>query len=194
MAIVIREGAPIAPRRFARLYVPWSTLITAWQFLAQGGVRAREELCFLAGRIVADTDGAAGQVTSCVLPLTQAEAGFVTLTSHAQTAVILDALERRREVPLMTLHTHGDGGWHGRGCEHSAIDDEGVALTPEDGLLSGIVPCYALGSPFSFVRQTTIYERLEGKWTRLADDDKERRVIVHFDTVRIAPARRTNAA
>jgi hypothetical protein len=174
-----------APRRLARLYLPWSPLLSAWQFLAQGGAAGQEELCFLAGRLVADPEGVAGQVTSCVLPVTQASAGYVTLCSHAQTALILDALERRREVPLMTLHTHGDGH-----CQHSAIDDGGVALTPEDGLLSGVVPYYALGSPFSFVRQTAIYERVEGKWTRLADGEKERRVLVHDEAVRVVPAGR----
>ena len=188
MAILRRERAPLAPRRFARLYVPRATLVTAWRFLAEGGARAQEELCFLAGRIVADADGLAGQVTSCVLPLTQASAGYVTLRSHTQTALILDALERRREIPLVTLHTHGDGGWYGGGCEHSAIDDAGVALTPEDGLFSGIVPYYARGSPLGFVRHTSLYERVDGKWTHLGDDEKERRVLVHDDAVRVVPA------
>jgi hypothetical protein len=186
--VVTCEAAPLAPRRLARLFVPRSTLLSAWQFLADGGAQAREALCFLAGRIVADGDGPAGQVTSCVLPLTHASAGYVTLRSHAQTALILDTLDGRHEVPLMTLHTHGDGGWHGTGCEHSAIDDAGVALTPEDGLFSGIVPHYAQGSPFSFVKQVALYERIGGKWFQLSPDEKERRLLVHDDVVRIVPA------
>ena len=55
-----------------------------------------------------------------MLPLTFARPGYVTLPSHAQTALILDALERRREVPLATLHTHGDGGRHGAGSSAAA--------------------------------------------------------------------------
>jgi hypothetical protein len=189
MAILSRERSPLAPRRFARLYVPRATLCTAWEFLARAGARAREQLCFLAGRIVADADGPAGQVTCCVLPHTLADAGYVTLASHAQSALILDTLERRRETPLMTLHTHGDGGWHGGGCEHSAIDDAGVGLTPEDGLFSGIVPWYARGSPASFVAQASFYERSDGKWLRIPEAEKERRVLVHDDAVRIVPGR-----
>jgi hypothetical protein len=189
VGILLRERAPLAARRLARLYVPWRTLVTAWRFLAEGGARDREELCFLAGRIVAEADGLAGQVTSCVQPLTLADRGYVTLRSHAQTALILDALERRREVPLATLHTHGDGGWHGDGCEHSSIDDAGVALTPEDGVFSGIVPWYARGSPLGFVRHASFYERTDGKWLRLGDEEKLRRVLVHDDALRIVPVR-----
>jgi hypothetical protein len=194
VGILQRKRAPLAARRLARLYVPWRTLATAWRFLAEGGAHDREELCFLAGRIVTEADGPAGQVTSCVLPLTLADGGYVTLRSHTQTALILDALERRREVPLATLHTHGDGGWGGGGCEHSAIDDAGVALTPEDGLFSGIVPWFARGSPLGFVRRSSFYERTGGRWLRLGDEEKLRRVLVHDDAVRIVPARRGSGA
>ena len=193
MAILSREHTPLAPRRFARLYVPQATLRTAWGFLAEAGARAQEQLCFLAGRIVADSDGPAGQVTCCVLPLTLADGGYVRLSSHSQSALILDTLERRGETPLMTLHTHGDGGWSGGGCEHSAIDDAGVGLTPEDGLFSGIVPWYAQGSPASFVTQSSFYERVDGKWLRVPEDEKEWRVQLHDDAVRIVPARRERA-
>jgi hypothetical protein len=192
--ILSRERAPLAPRRLARLHVPRDTLRTAWEFLAEAGGRGHEQLCFLAGRIVADADGPAGQVTCCVLPLTLANGGYVRLTGHAQTALILDTLERRSEIPLLTLHTHGDGGWHGGGCEHSSIDDAGVGLTPEDGVFSGIVPWYAQGSPASFVPDSSFYERVEGKWLRLSEEEKERRVRVHGDAVRIVPARRGPAS
>lgn len=189
MPILARERTPLAPRRLARLYVPRATLCTAWGFLAEAGGRGHEQLCFLAGRIVADADGPAGQVTCCVLPLTLADAGYVRLTGHAQTALILDALEGRGETPLLSLHTHGDGGWHGGGCEHSSIDDAGVALTPEDGAWSGIVPWYARGSPSSFVAHASFYERVDGRWLRLPEHEKAQRVLVHDDVVRIVPAR-----
>jgi hypothetical protein len=128
-----------------------------------------------------------------VLPVTLADAGYVRLTGHAQTALILDALEARGETPLLSLHTHGDGGWGGGGCEHSSIDDAGVALTPEEGVWSGIVPWYARGSPSSFVADASFYERVDGKWLRLPEREKEQRVLVHDDLVRIVPVRRTGA-
>jgi hypothetical protein len=186
------EAVPAPRRRFGRLFVPRGTLISAWEFLRANGQRGLEQLCFLAGRVVEDVDGPLGggpsaQVTSCVLPLTAATAGYVTLSSHEQTALILDALEQRGEQPLVSLHTHGDGGWNGCGPEHSEIDDHGVALTPEEGLFSGVVPWYAAGSPFDFVRQTTLYERIGGEWLVLSRDEVARRVVVHDDTIRIVP-------
>lgn len=187
MPILRSQAVRGRARRFESLFIPRSTVITVWEFLRANGFQGREQLCFLAGRVVEDGALPSAQVTSCVLPLTVATAGFVTLTSHAQTAVVLEALEQRREIPLMSLHTHGDGGVDGCGPSHSEIDDHGVALTPEDGLFSGIVPYFAQGSPFEFVRQTTVYEQLDGKWMRLSDESKQRRIVVHDDTLRIVP-------
>jgi hypothetical protein len=87
----------------------------------------------------------------------------------------------------MSLHTHSNGGWGGNGPEHSVIDDHGVALTPEDGLFSGVVPYFAQGSPFGFVSQTSVYERLDGRWVRLSKEAKQKRIVVHNDTLRIVP-------
>ena len=194
MPILRSQAVRGRARYYESLFIPRSTLITAWEFLRASGVRGQEQLCFLAGRIVEDGPLPSAQVTSCVLPLTVATASFVTLTDHAQTAVVLDALERRRELPLVSLHTHGDGGAAGCGPSHSEIDDHGVALTPEEGLFSGIVPYFALGSPFDFVRQTTVYERIHGEWVRLSTEAKQRRIVVHDDTLRIVPVRPESAA
>jgi hypothetical protein len=171
--------------RYRRVYVPLGTLVTAWEFLRANGSQRREQLCFLAGRVVHETAGPAAQVTCCVMPLTEASAGYVTLTSHAQTALILDALEQRSEVPLFSLHTHDGGGADGRGPEHSPIDDHGVALGPEDGVFSAVVPYYALGSPFGFPDRSTVYERVAGSWERLSPEECAARVIVHGDTLRL---------
>jgi hypothetical protein len=187
MPVLLSEVHREPARRFGRLYLPRGTLLTAWEFLRGNGHHGCEQICFLAGRVVEDEEGPAAQVTCCVLPRTHATAGYVTLTSHAQTALILDALEERRERPLATLHTHGDAG-HAEGPEHSTIDDRGVALTPEDGLFSGIVPYYALGSPHDFVRVTSFYERWEGRWLSLGLQEKRRRLVVHDDVVRIVSA------
>jgi hypothetical protein len=187
MPIVQSRAVRGGVRCYRRLFIPRSTVITAWEFLRANGVHGREQLCFLAGRIVEDGVAPSAQVTSCVLPLTVSTAGYVTLSDHAQTAVVLDELERRCERPLVSLHTHADGGWGGCGPQHSAIDDHGVALTPEDGLFSGIVPYFALGSPFDFVRQTTLYERLDGVWVRLSSRSKAERVVVQDEMVRIVP-------
>jgi hypothetical protein len=176
-------------RRYERLYIPVGIVIASWEFLRATGARGHEQLCFLVGRIVEDGARPSAQVTSCVLPLTASTPGFVTLTSHEQTALLLDELERRREQPLMSLHTHSDGGWGGTGPQHSLIDDHGVALTPEDGLFSGVVPYFAQGSPFQFVGQTSVYERLNGQWLRLSNESKARRIVVHDDTLRIVPVR-----
>jgi hypothetical protein len=176
-------------RRYERLFIPLGILITAWEFLRATGARGHEQLCFLAGRIVEDGAWPSAQVTSCVLPLTASTPGFVTLTSYEQSALLLDELERRCEQPLMSLHTHSDGGWGGNGPQHSVIDDHGVALTPEEGLFSGVVPYFAQGSPFQFVRQTSVYERVDGKWVRLSNEAKEKRIVVHNDTLRIVPVR-----
>ena len=176
-------------RRYERIYIPLGIVISSWEFLRATGARGYEQLCFLAGRIVEDGAKPSAQVTSCVLPLTASTRGFVTLTSHEQTALLLDELERRREQPLMSLHTHSDGGWGGIGPQHSLIDDHGVALTPEDGLFSGVVPYFAQGSPFEFVDQTSVYERVDGEWLRLSKGAKEKRIVVHDDTLRIVPAR-----
>jgi hypothetical protein len=177
----------VAPTRFARVRIPLGTLVTAWEFLRANGARGHEQLCFLAGRIVDDGDTRAAQVTSCVLPVTVATPGYVTLTSHAQTALILDHLEARAEIPLISLHTHGDGGEGGCGPEHSSIDDRGVALGPEDGVLSVVIPHYALGSPFGFPDNSSVYERADGAWRRLDPAERAARVIVHGDTLRFAP-------
>jgi hypothetical protein len=176
--------------RYRCVWIPLGTLVTAWEFLRANGRRGREQLCFLAGRVVDGGPGPAAQVTSCILPLTLASAGYVTLTSHAETALILDQLEARQEVPLFSLHTHGDGGMGGGGPEHSAIDDAGVALAPGDGVFSAVVPHYALGSPFDFPRQSTVYERVAGVWQRLAPEERDARVIVHGDTLRLVCGRR----
>jgi hypothetical protein len=176
-------------RRFQRLYIPRSTLIAAWEFLRATGAKGQEQLCFFGGRVVEDGAWPSAQVTCCVQPLTASTQGYVTLTSHQQAALVLDTLEQRHEHPLMSLHTHSDGGWGGYGPQHSLIDDRGVALTPEDGLFSGIVPYYAQGSPFHFVRQTSVYERVDGKWMRLSQEAKEQRIVVHDDTLRIVPVR-----
>ena len=174
-------------QRYERLYIPLSIVIGSWEFLRATGAKGHEEICFLAGRVVEDGARPSAQVTSCVLPLTASTAGFVTLTSHEQTALLLDELERRHEQPLMSLHTHSNGGRGGYGPQHSVIDDHGVALTPEDGVFSGVVPYYAQGSPFQFVGQTSVYERLNGEWVRLSRECKEKRIVVHDDTVRIVP-------
>jgi hypothetical protein len=187
MPILRSETARGPVQRFERVYILRSTLVAAWEFLRETGAKGREQLCFLAGRTVEEGADMSAQVTSCVLPLTASSPGYVTLTSYEQTALVLDALERRREQPLMSLHTHSDGGWGGYGPQHSAIDDRGVALTPEDGLFSGIVPYFAQGSPFHFVRQTSVYERVHGKWERLSNEAKQQRIIVHDDTLRIVP-------
>jgi hypothetical protein len=189
MPILGSETLPSRALRYERIYIPRSIVITAWEFLRATGARGQEELCFLAGRGVEDGARPSAQVTSCVLPLTASTQGYVTLTSHQQTALVLDALEKRHEQALMSLHTHSDGGWGGYGPQHSAIDDRGVALTPEDGLFSGIVPYFAQGSPFHFVRQTSVYERVDGKWVRLSSQAKERRIVVHDETLRIVPVR-----
>jgi hypothetical protein len=177
----------IVPRRvtarYQRVYIPLGTLVTAWEFLRANGTRGREQLCFLAGRVVEGASGAAAQVTCCVLPLTVANDGYVTLTSHAQAARILDELEARDEVPIFSLHTHGDGA-----PAHSEIDDRGVALGPEDGVFSGVIPHYALGSPFEFPRRAAVYERVGGVWRRLAAEERDARVVVHGDTLRFVRA------
>jgi hypothetical protein len=188
MPIVHSETNRQPTRYYDRIFIPRNTVISAWEFLRSNGARGHEQLCFLAGRAVGDDNLFSAQVTSCVQPLTDSSAGYVTLTSYAQTAVVLDALERRGEVPLMSLHTHGDGGAFGSGPQHSSVDDHGVALTPENGVFSGILPYYAQGSPFDFVRQLSLYERVEGKWERLSSSSKERRVVVHDDVVRIVPS------
>ena len=188
MPIVSIRSTRAEPRRYARVYVPRTTLITAWEFLRSNGERYLEQLCFLAGRVVLNGTDVEAQVTSCVLPLTTASCRYVTLTTYAQTAVILDSLEARRELPIMSLHTHGDGGYGGCGPRHSVIDDHGVALTPEDGIFSGVVSYYALGSPFDFLDQTTFYEQVDGEWVRLSREEREKRVIVHNDSVRIVPS------
>ena len=90
----------------------------------------------------------------------------------------------------MALHTHPDGGDDGGGPLHSAIDDHGVALTPEDGVFSTVISHYALGSPFRFPYGSTIYERVDGAWRRLETDEVEERVVVHGDTLRLVPAGR----
>ena len=175
-----------APRpRLERLYIPLGTLVAAWQFLREGGARGCEQMCFLAGRLIAAPDAAAAQVTSCVLPLTLATAGHVTLTSHVQTAVILDHLEARAELPLVSIHTHPDGGVAGCGPEHSSVDDHGVALVPEDGLFSIVVPHYAFGSPFAFPAQCGVYERVAGRWEQMRPEVAAERLIVHGDTLRM---------
>jgi hypothetical protein len=189
MAILKSKTLRGRARRYEYLYIPLSIVIASWEFLRATGARRHEELCFLAGRVVENGARPSAQVTSCLLPLTASSAGFVTLTSHKQTALLLDTLEQRHEQPLMSLHTHGDGGWGGYGPQHSLIDDHGVALTPEDGLFSGVVPYFAQGSPFHFVGQTSVYERVDGRWVRLSRESKERRIIVHDDTVRIVPVR-----
>jgi hypothetical protein len=187
---VLSSTAPVvAAARFARVWIPLGTLITAWEFLRANGARGHEQLCFLAGRIVDDGGSTAAQVTSCVLPVTRAAPGYVTLTSFAQTAVILDHLEARAELPILSLHTHGDGGERGCGPEHSAIDDRGVALGPGDGVLSAVIPYYALGSPFAFPAEASIYERVDGTWRRLDPGEREARVIVHGDTLRFSTVR-----
>ncbi len=188
MPIVHSETTRAPTRYYDRIFIPRATVISAWEFLRSNGARGHEQLCFLAGRVVGDGDSLSAQVTSCVFPLTVSSPGYVTLTSHCQTAVVLDALELRHEVPLMSLHTHGDGGAWGCGPQHSSVDDHGVALTPENGVFSGILPYYAQGSPFDFVRQLSLYERVEGKWERLSDTSKERRLVVHDDVVRIVPS------
>jgi hypothetical protein len=181
----VRRGAA----RYRRLWVPLGTLVTAWEFLRANGTQRREQLCFLAGRIVEGARGPAAQVTCCVMPVTEATAGYVTLTSHAQTALILDALEERDEIPIMSLHTHGDGGADGSGPEHSDIDDHGVALGPGDGIFSAVIPHYALGSPFGFPSRATLYERVAGGWERLSPEECAARVIVHGDTLRLVRSR-----
>jgi hypothetical protein len=178
-----RPHAPAAPH-FTQLYIPLTTLITTWQFLAANGSQGREQLAFLAGRVVDTPTGPAAQVTSCVLPFTLATESHVTLTSYAQTARILDELETRQERPVASIHTHGDGGANGWGPEHSTIDDHGVALGPEDGVFSIIVPYYALGSPFGFPHQCSVYQRVTGAWQRLTPAERAARVVVHGDTLR----------
>ena len=184
MPVLTSTAARRAAVRFRRVYVPLGTLVTAWEFLRANGSRGREQLCFLAGRVVDGASGPGAQVTCCVLPLTVASEGYVTLTSHAQTALILDHLEGRDEIPIFSLHTHGDGGAGGCGPEHSEIDDRGVALGPEDGVFSAVIPHYALGSPFGFPHQSTVYERVAGVWQRLSPEERDARVIVHGDTLR----------
>lgn len=190
MAILESQVSRAKALHFARLYIPRGVVITLWEFLRANGVKGHEQLCFLAGRIVEDDApwGSSAQVTSCVLPLTVANAGYVTLTNHAQTSLVLDELERRNERPLMSIHTHGDAGHSGCGPEHSEIDDHGVALTPEDGLFSGIVPYYALGSPFDFLEQIAVYERQAGEWVKLDPESKTERIFVYDETVRIVRA------
>src|SRR5438093_7142607 len=80
MSIVSAEPRLAAAARYGRLYIPLGTLVTAWEFLRANGNRGREQLCFLAGRAVAREGGPAAQVTSCVLPVTTAAPGYVTLT------------------------------------------------------------------------------------------------------------------
>jgi hypothetical protein len=182
--VLSSSAARRAAIRYDRVYVPLGTLVTAWEFLRANGGRGQEQLCFLAGRVVIGAAGPAAQVTSCVLPLTVATESYVTLTSHAQTALILDELEARSEIALFSLHTHGDGGVDGCGPEHSDIDDRGVALAPEDGIFSAVIPYFALGSPFTFPHQSSVYERWGGVWRRLDAEERDQRVIVHGDALR----------
>lgn len=186
--VSVRTRAATVPR-YRRVYIPLATLVTAWEFLRANGRCGREQLCFLAGRVVAEPSGPAAQVTACVLPVTIANGGHVILTSHLQAARILDALEARGEVPVMSLHTHADGSGDGQGLAHSEIDDHGVALGPEDGVFSAVIGHYALGAPFGFPRQAAVYERVGGDWVRLAPAERAARVIVHDDTLRFVRVR-----
>lgn len=174
---------------YAQVYIPLGPLITAWEFLRANGEQGREQLCFLAGRTVTSESGTAAQVTSCVLPVTAATSSYVTLTDHTQTALILDALEGRDEVPLMSLHTHGGGGADGCGLAHSQVDDAGVALSSEEGVFSAVIGHYAHGSALEFPRHSAIYERLGDGWRRLLPDERDARVIVYSETLRLVPAR-----
>jgi hypothetical protein len=176
-------GAP----HYARLFIPLGTLVTAWEFLRARGSRGCEEMCFFAGRVVADENAPAAQVTSCVLPVTVTNAGHVTLTSEAQTALILDALEARAEVPLASLHTHPDAGPADGGPVHSQIDDHGVAITPDEGLFSIVIAHYAQGSPFAFPRRSSVYERVGAAWRLLAPAERNERIVVCGDVVRVVP-------
>jgi hypothetical protein len=177
------RGAPVA--RYERLYIPLGVLVTTWEFLRASGHERREQLCFLAGRAVVSAAGTAAQATCCVLPMTAATGAYVTLTSHAQTALILDALENRDEVPLLSLHTHPDGGVDGCGLRHSEIDDRGVDLAPGNGVFSAVIGHYALGSPLLFPRRSAVYERTDGTWRLLPPAERDARVIVHSEMVRV---------
>lgn len=184
MPLLNVAATPAAPLRFERLYLPLATVVAAWEFLRVAGERGLEQLCFLVGREVADGGARAAQVSACVLPVTVATPSYVTLTSHAQTASILELLEARGEIPLVSLHTHGGGG---AGAEHSSIDDHGVALVDVDGVFSGVVPHYAAGSPLDFVEETTLYERVAGSWVRLGAREKRERISVYRETIRVVP-------
>ncbi len=179
------QGAAIA--RYDRIYSPLGVLVTAWEFLRANGSEGHEQLCFLAGRAVMVPAGTAAQATCCVLPATLATGSHVTLTSHTQTALILDALEDREEVPLMSLHTHPDGGGDGCGPRHSEIDDRGVALGPDDAVFSAVIAHYALGSPLLFPRRSSVYERVRGTWHLLPPPERDARVIVHTEMLRVVP-------
>lgn len=188
MPILTTEVQPAAVARYDRIYIPLGVLVTAWEFLQASGYEGHEQLCFLSGRAVTTPVGTAAQATCCVLPATLATGSHVTLTSHTQTALILDALEHREEVPLMSLHTHPGGGGDGCGLRHSEVDDRGVALGPEDAVFSAVIAHYALGSPLLFPRRSSVYECVRGAWHLLPPSERDARVIVHTEMLRVVPA------
>ena len=108
MTILDSQVSRAKSQRYERLYIPRTIVITVWEFLRSNGLIGREQLCFLAGRVVqgAANSESSAQVTTCVLPLTQANAGYVTLTNHAQTSLVLDELEQPPvdAYVLVTLH------------------------------------------------------------------------------------------
>lgn len=176
MPVLAARALPLAPRRYARLWVPRPIWLAAFGFLRESGRAGREQLCFLAGRAL----GADAQVTRCVLPQTIATPSYVRLLGPAQVARILDALEAAGELPLASVHTHGDLGHDGEGPRHSAIDDHGVALTPErDGLFSLVVGAFARGAPFDLAAHSTLYERAGGAWHRVPRRDLAQRLVFH---------------
>jgi hypothetical protein len=194
MPILAARPAPRRSVRYERLYLPGHTWATAWAFLRESGGRGLEQLCFLGGRTVQDGAGLGAQVTSCVLPLTVATPCHVTLTSVTQTALILDALDDRREIGIASVHTHpGAEGSDGLPA-HSTVDDEGVALVPDDGVFSLVVARFARGSPWDLAGQVAVYERLAGAWRRLPREEVCSRVVLQHHEVRIVPSAGGRAA
>jgi hypothetical protein len=149
-----------------KVLIPNSVLNAAREFFEESGADGREGTGMLAARQAPN----GWLVTAFHAPNQRASdsGGWVEVTKDGKLELAANLAADERWVAR--IHSHPASAFH------SSVDDANPAITAE-GSLSIVVPYYGLGLRRG-LGQCTIYERRDGRWRQLAQDETAQRIQV----------------
>jgi molybdopterin/thiamine biosynthesis adenylyltransferase len=155
-------------RTIERVYIPYSHVNRALNFLRSQGAKRLEGIVYWCGKVI---EGDNAIVTSTIFPAQRASPLQASVEAHEVAKVFLE-LHEKRELLLAQIHSHPSTSFH------SPLDDT-FPVIHELGLLSVVVPEFGFVKTDKFLGECAFYKYIErGKWRELGSDEIRTRLVV----------------